>query len=72
MSFIPSYGNGPMHVPLRDSSVLFFQVFFHKVNYLIGCVRLSEDYCDHVWVTKEEMEDLVEPEYYKTLKSFLS
>ena len=58
MSIIPSYGNGPMHVPLR------------KANYLTGCVSLSEDYCDHVWVTKEEMEDLVEPAYYKTLNRF--
>ena len=40
-----------------------FQVFFHKVNYLTGCVSLS----DHVWLKKEEMEDLVEPEYYKTV-----
>ncbi|XP_044172190.1 39S ribosomal protein L46, mitochondrial-like [Acropora millepora] len=48
------------------------KVFFYKVNYLTGCVSLSEDYCDHVWVTKEEMEDLVDPEYYKSLKRFLS
>ena len=47
-----------------------FYVFLHKVNYLTGCVSLNEDYCDHVWVTKEEMEDLVEPEYYKTLNRF--
>ena len=30
MSVIPSYGNGPMHVPLRDSSVLFFNYFSTK------------------------------------------
>ena len=47
-----------------------FYVFFHKVNYLTGYVSLSEDYCDHVWVTKEVMEDLVKPEYYKTLNRF--
>ncbi|XP_015756842.1 PREDICTED: uncharacterized protein LOC107336286, partial [Acropora digitifera] len=44
------------------------RIFFHKVNYLTGCVSLS----DHVVVRKEEMEDLDEPEYYKTLKRFFS
>lgn len=48
------------------------KVFFYKVNYATGYVRLSEDYSDHIWVTKEEMEDFVDPEYYKTLRRFLS
>ena len=64
MSIIPSFE--------RSFACRLFQVFFYKVNYLTGCVSLSEDYCDHVWVTKEEMEDLVDPEYYKSLKRFLS
>ena len=69
MSIIPSCGTF-LCVTLIFCRL--FQVFFYKVNYLTGRVSLSEDYCDHVWVTKEEMEDLVDPEYYKSLKRFLS
>ena len=46
-------------------------MFFYKVNYVAGCVRLSEEYSDHIWVTTEELRDFVDPEYYKTLKRFL-
>jgi len=46
-------------------------VFFYKVNYVTGCVRLHEDYFDHVWVTIDEMRDFVDAEYFKTLKRFL-
>jgi len=47
------------------------KVFFYKVNYVTGCVRLHEDYFDHVWVTVDEMRDFVDAEYFKTLKRFL-
>ena len=50
----------------------FLQVFFYKVNYVTGCVSLGEEYSDHIWVTTEEMRDLVDQKYYNILKRFLS
>ncbi|CAH3132376.1 unnamed protein product [Porites lobata] len=48
------------------------KVFFYKVNYVTGCVSLGEEYSDHIWVTTEEMRDLVDQKYYNILKRFLS
>ena len=48
-----------------------FQVFFFKAQYKTGDIELSGEYSDHVWVTKEEMETYVDPDFYKVVKRFV-
>ena len=48
-----------------------FQVFFFKAQYKTGDIELSGEYIDHVWVTKEEMETYVDPDFYKVVKRFV-
>jgi len=51
--------------------LLSFQVFFYKGCFTGGMVHLGSHYQDYVWVTREEMKDYLQPDYYKTVKRFV-
>jgi len=48
------------------------RVFFYKARYLRGPVRLNNaEVTDHLWVTKSELKDYLDPEYYTYMKEVL-
>ncbi|KAJ1677947.1 hypothetical protein EV182_005107 [Spiromyces aspiralis] len=71
-------GNGPIGVhtsPKNKASVKMgrARVFYMKAHIFSGQVRpQSKDTTDFAWVTKDEMEKIVEPEYWTDIKDMLS
>ncbi len=42
------------------------QVFYYHAEYLGGEVKLQqEELVDHLWVTRDELQEYLEPELYK-------
>lgn len=47
-------------------------MFFYKASYLNGPVRLKKDeLVDYAWVTKEEMAEYFEKDFYESIKDAL-
>lgn len=60
-----------LNIVLNSIGLGFFQVFFYKACFLGGTINLGTEYQDYAWVTREEMKDFVNPEYYKTVSRFV-
>ncbi|KAJ1914843.1 hypothetical protein H4219_004609 [Mycoemilia scoparia] len=68
-------GNGPIGHHISSASIN-EKVFFMKAHIFSGQVKPSKESSsivkDFVWVTREEIESLVEPEYWAGIKDMLS
>ncbi|XP_001634629.2 39S ribosomal protein L46, mitochondrial [Nematostella vectensis] len=47
------------------------KVFFYKVHFLGGSLNLGETYTDFAWLTRDEIQEYLVPEYYRLVRRFL-
>ena len=46
-------------------------MFIYKAQYVSGDLAFSEEFCDHAWVSREELKEYISPEYNVLIRKII-